>query len=294
MNPAVSTQPFNPTAMSRSDWRPTVHSPEQLRLHPALEELGWAGEMDEFNDAASQKHEVVPEPILIAASRIILAGFGRWRAAVLGGRHEIHCVEYPLDEDEALHFIIRHHQPHSAWNAFTRVRLALKLEPYFQKKALDNMRTGGKYKGSANLPEAQHIEVRQEIARESRVGARTVSNVKMILQTAHSRLIEALQDGSLTINRAIHFCKLRRAEQLEQFIRDSEERAINKVIGQSIARLNKDKPSPDAVSVLETLKQKEAQQPGSVTVRFGRQQRTVVVVGQDLKHQCCQKGMDLT
>jgi len=38
--------------MSRLEWRPAVRSPEKLRLHPALEELGWTGEIDGFNDAA--------------------------------------------------------------------------------------------------------------------------------------------------------------------------------------------------------------------------------------------------
>jgi len=37
---AVPPQSFNPTAMSRLDWRPVVRSPEQLRLHRALDELG--------------------------------------------------------------------------------------------------------------------------------------------------------------------------------------------------------------------------------------------------------------
>ena len=52
----------------------------------------------------------------------------------------------------------------------------LKLEPFFQQKALDNMRAGGKYKGLGNLPEAGHIDVRQEIAGAAGVGARNVSN----------------------------------------------------------------------------------------------------------------------
>ena len=43
---------LNPTAMSRLEGRPVVRSPEQLRLHRALEELGWTGVIDEFNDAA--------------------------------------------------------------------------------------------------------------------------------------------------------------------------------------------------------------------------------------------------
>src|SRR5208337_1422172 len=123
---------------------------------------GWTGAIDEFNDVARLNNQTVPEPILITTNGTILAGFRRWRSAVFDGRHEINCIEYPLGHDEALQFIISHHQPQRAWNAFIRVRLALKLELTFQKRARDNMRAGGKYKGSANLPEAQHIDVLQE------------------------------------------------------------------------------------------------------------------------------------
>jgi hypothetical protein len=279
---AVPPQSFNPTAMSRVEGHPVVRIPEQLRLHRALEELDWTGGIDEFNDAARLRNQSAPGPILVTTNGTILAGFGRWRLMVFEGRHEIHCIEYSLSEEESLQFIISHHQPRRGWNAFIRIRLALKLEPYFQQRALDNMRAGGKYKGLANLPEAQQIDVRQEIARVAGVGARNVSNVRTILQTAHPRLIETLRDGTLTINRAIQFCKLPWAEQLEQFIRYSEERATNKVIRRSIARPKEENISPDVVTVLNALQQREGRQPGSVEVRVGRQQRTVVLIGQDL------------
>ena len=279
---AVPPQSFNPTAMSRVEGRPVVRSPEQLRLHRALEELGWTGVIDELNDVARLKDQSVTEPILITASGTILAGFGRWQLAVFERRYEIHCIEYPLGDDEALQFIISHHQPQRAWNAFVRIRLALTLEPYLQQTVRDNMHAGGKYKGLANLPEAQHIDVREKIARDAGVCARNVGNVKTILKVAHPRLLEALLDGTLTINRAIQFCKLPRAEQLEQFIRYSEERATNKVIRRSIARPKEEKISPDVVTVLDALQQQEARRPGSVAIRVGRHKRTVVLIGQDL------------
>jgi len=274
--------PFNPTAMSRFEGRPVICSPEQLRLHRALEELGWTGVIDEFNDAARLKEQSVPEPILITTNWTILAGIGRWRLAVFEGRHEIHCIEYPLSEQEALQFIIRHHQPQSEWNKYIRICLAMKLEPYFQQRARDNMRAGGKYKGLANLPEAQHINVCQEIARVAGVGARSVSNIKTIRETAHPRLEEALRDGTLTINRAIQFCKLPRAEQLEQFIRYSEERATNKVIRRTIARPKEERASLDVVAVLDALQCREVREPGSVVVRVDRHNRTIVLISQDL------------
>ena len=285
---AVPPQPFNPTAMSRLEGRPVVRSPEHLRLHRALDELEWIGVIGELNEAARLTNPSVTEPILITTNGTILAGFGHWRLAVFERRHEIHCIEYPLSEDESLQFILTHHQTRCGWNAFVRIRLALTLEPNLQQRALDNMCAGGKYKGWANLPEAQHIDVRQEIARAAGVGARNVSKVKTILQTAHPRLKEALRDGTLTINRAIQFCKLPRAEQLEQFIRYSEERATNKVIRRSIARPKEEKISPDVVTVLDALQHQEARQPGSVPVRVGRHKRTVVLIGQirGLHSQC--------
>jgi hypothetical protein len=172
---------FQSARRSRLDGRPVVRSPKQLRLHPALDELDWVGVIGELNEAVRLTNSSVTEPILITTNGTILAGISRWRTAVHDGRPEINCIEYPLSEDEALEFIIGHHQPQRGWNAFIRIRLALKLEPYFQQRALDNMRAGGKYKGSAKLPEAEHIDVRQEIARAAGVGARNVSNVRTIL-----------------------------------------------------------------------------------------------------------------
>jgi hypothetical protein len=163
--PAVPPQSFNPTVMSRVEGRPVVRPPGQLRLHRALEELDWIGVIDEFNDVARLTNPSVSEPILITTNGTILAGFGSWRSAVLDRRQEINCIEYPLSEDQSLQFILIHHQTRRGWNDFVRIRLALTLEPNLQQKAFDNMRAGGKFKGLANLPEAQHIDVRQEVAR---------------------------------------------------------------------------------------------------------------------------------
>jgi hypothetical protein len=177
---AVPPQSVKPTAMSPLEGRPVVRSPEQLRLHRALEELGWTGVTDELNDAARLKNQSIPDPILITTNGTILAGFGRWWLAVFDRRHEISCIEYPLGENDSLQFILTHHQTRRGWNAFVRICLALTLEPYFQQRALDNMRAGGKYKGWANLPDLQRIEVRQEVANAAAVGARNVTRACFI------------------------------------------------------------------------------------------------------------------
>lgn len=247
-----------------------------------MEEIGWIGVVRELNDAARSRNSPVRVPILISRNRVILAGFGVWRSALVDGRTEIPCIEYQLDEDESLRFILGHHQPRRGWNDFVRIRLALGLKSSLQQKALDNMRAGGKHKGLANLPNAWRIDVRQEIADIAAVGSSNVSKVEMILKTAHPQLIEGLQTGAVKIDPAWQFCKLPQAKQLEQFIHHSEERAINKVIRHSIPSPKKKKACIDVAAVLDALRRQEGQQPGSVAVRVGRQKRTVVLIGEDL------------
>jgi hypothetical protein len=54
--------------MNRSQGHPVVRPPEQLRLHPALEEIGWVGVIGEFNEAIRLTNPSVTEPILVINS----------------------------------------------------------------------------------------------------------------------------------------------------------------------------------------------------------------------------------
>jgi hypothetical protein len=280
------SSPFNPSAMSRQPGRPVVRRPEQLQVHPALVEVGWTAAIDELNDAARLSRQAMSEPILVTSNGAILAGFGLWRLATFEGRKEIPCIEYVLDEDESLQFILSHHRSRRGWNNFVRIRLALRLEPVLRQKALDNMRAGGKYKGSATLPDLERVDVRQQIATIAGVGARNVSNVKTILQVAHPRIIEALTDGTLTINRAVQICKSPRDEQLEQLIRHTTERATAKVIRQSLTQRGKQEgSSTDLTKVLDALRRQEMRQPGSITITLSARNHSAVLIGRDLLSQ---------
>ena len=266
--------------MSRSQGRPVIRSLGQLRLHCALDELGWTGVIDEFNAANRLKEQSVPEPILITTNGTILAGFGRWRSALFDDLHEINCIEYPLTENEALQYIISHHQPQRGWNDFVRICLALTLESYFQQKAFDNMRAGGKHKGSTNLSEADCIDVRQEIAKVAGTGTGNVSKVKAISQSSHPNIIVGLQNGLLRIHRAWQWCKLPKLQQKEEFARYEEERFQRKLV-REISVEHSD-VSLDPAQIIEVLQREEAQGPGFITIRTSRSRGTVVVLGQDL------------
>ena len=270
-------------AINRGEGRAVVRSPQELRIHPALDELGLVDMAGELNRTARLKDQQTYEPILITSSRMILAGFGRWQLAVFESRDEINCIEYTLGDDEALQFMLTHHQARRGWNAFNRIRLALVLEPMLQEQALANMQAGGKYKGSAKLPKAQHIDVREEISHVAGVCARNVSNVRTILEKAHPRILEALRDGFLKINRAVHWCNLPKTKQMEEFIRFVSERGTNKVINRTMDRLAENEQiSLDTVTLLDILQEQERLQPGSITLQVASRQRTIVLVGQEL------------
>jgi len=221
-------------------------------------------------------------PILITSEGAVLSGFGRWRSALLHRELEIQCIEYTLGPEDALKFILAHQKPQRGWNAFIRTRLALTLESYFRRGALGHMRDGGKYKGSAKLPNAQQIDVRHEIAEIAGVGARNVSNVKTILTAAHPRLLTALAIGTLTINKALALCKFPRAYQLEAFTQWAEERTIDKVIRRTLTRSQEQEPRLDATSILAAFQSCESLHPGSIVVRRGQSGRTTISIGNEL------------
>jgi len=261
--------------------RPVVSSPEALHVHPALRELDGLDGAVELNEAERTRHHLAT-PILITCEGTILSGFGRWRSALLHGEREIQCIEYALGEEDSLKFILIHHKPPSGWNSFVRTRLALKLEPNFQRRALDNMRAGGKFKGSAKLPNPQYIDVRHQIAEIAGVGARNVSNVKLILRDAHPRLLTALANGTLTINKGLKLCRLPLADQVEAFTQLVEEQAIDKVIRHTLADGRPQEPSPNAASVLAAFQLCEARHPGSLVVSRSQSGRTTISVPNDL------------
>lgn len=248
---------------------PVVRDPHDLRIHPALLDTGYSDRIDDLNEAERERN-CIPKPLLISTNGTILAGFGRWRSALLHQEHEIECVEFALSEEDSLQFVLVHHKPRRGWNAFVRVHLALKLEPYFQRRALANMRDGGRYKGSAKLPTLHYMDVRKEIAHIAGVGTRNVSNVKLILKDAHPRLVLALCEGSLTINKARNLCKLPKPAQLTAFNKGLEDREVDAVIRQALKQKSPHDAIPNAGLLLTALLEQESCCPGSVVINRTR------------------------
>lgn len=256
-----------------------VRSPGALHLHPAFNDLNLSGWL--INSELQGKPQDVHEPILITRGGIILGGFAEWHTAVCAGQPEIDCTEFALNDDEALQLILTLHRPRTAWNDFTRTELALEQEPCFQSKALANQIAGGKHKGLADLPKAQHIDVREKIADLAGVSSRTVGNVKRILKKAHPSVVEALHNGTITINAALDVCKFDRTLQVEELARFLMKRSNNKTYREYIDKLPAEQLGADLSAFLAKLQQFEATKPGSVEVRSGTGKKTIIIIGRD-------------
>jgi len=144
------------------------------------------------------------------------------------------------------------------------------------------VRSGGKHKGSATLPKAAQIDVREQIAAIAGVGGRNVSKVKEILDKGHPRILGELANGSISINRAHQFCRLPLANQLEGLTEEYCDRVSRDIEGDLLWQGKESRPL-EATAVLKTLQQQEEHQPGSVSIQFSRRKRSVILIGEDLQ-----------
>jgi hypothetical protein len=263
--------------------RTVVRSLQELRIHPVLEETGFCVFLPELQESARCQDELLPkEPILVTHTGLILSGFGPWRMAVSRHVQTLECLEYNLTDEDALQFMLSFQKRRKGWNPFIRIRLALKLEGALQQRAMTHMQMGGRYKGSARLPEAAQIDVREQIAAIAGVGSRNVSKVKDVLSKGHPRILGELANGSISINRAHWYCGFPFAKQLEGLTEEGCDRVADD-LEQGLFRQSKESGVLEVTAVLRSLQQQEIHQPGSVSMELSRRKRSVILVGEDLQ-----------
>jgi hypothetical protein len=122
------------------------------------------------------------------------------------------------------------HRRSNGLNAFSRILLALELEPWFSEKARANQRAGGQKKGSSNLTEVDRVDVRSEIAAAAGVSVGNVSKVKQLRITARPELMQALLNGEISIHRAWVWSKELPDKQQEALRFYQSEKGVKKTI----------------------------------------------------------------
>jgi hypothetical protein len=234
--------------------------PSYLRCHVTVPASKLSA-LTELGDLAFQ------EPLVITRDRTIIDGYARWQLAQLQGRATLPCLKYELSEAEALHWLIQRHRRSSSLNDFSRILLAIELEPWFKEKARSNQRAGGQNKGSSKLTEAESVDVRSEIANAAGVSVGNVSKVKQ-LTGVHPDLLQALRSREISIHRAWLWSKLSLDKQQEKLMLYRDEKGLGRTIRALISR-HKSKGLPPAIdpgNLLSRLAAAESSELGPVHV----------------------------
>jgi hypothetical protein len=177
-------------------------SPLQLRPHPALSKYDLGLSKARLSAMVEDLDSQNRAPICVTRSGSILRGLGECECARLKRQQTVDCLEFDLDEEQALRWILRDCRRNERLNDFNRIVLALELEPAILQRARENQRNGGQYKGSIDLSEAKRIDCRAEIAAAANVADVQVTKVKKLLDAGPPDLLEALHTGEVRIHRA--------------------------------------------------------------------------------------------
>lgn len=194
--------------------RMVMRGTDALKPHPSLLKQNLWPTNERLLALEKLGKAIFEQPLLITQENLIVDGYARWRIARNQQRDTMLCQVCQLTEQEALQRILQTHRRPEWLNAFSRVQLALDLEPWFREKARANQSAGGKEKVSSILTEDRRLDCRKQIATLSGVSTGNVTKVKQVLLSPGAlQLIEALRPGEIRIHRAWTLSKLSIREQ---------------------------------------------------------------------------------
>jgi hypothetical protein len=222
---------------------------------------------------------------MITRDRTILDGYARLELARRRGRETLLCIAYELTESEALNWLLQKHLRSNGLNDFTRILLALELEPWFKEKARSNQQAGGQNKGSSNLTEGERLDVRREIATAAGVSVGNVSKVKQLTMTARPQLLQALRSREISIHRAWLWSKEPSDQQFAELRMSRDNRAANRI--KRLISHHKSKGialAIDPSDVLKRLAGLRSDELAAVTVRAVKGSGKAIYLTEDLIH----------
>ena len=209
---------------------------DELRPHPSYARNCLTVPASQLSTLAERGDRAFLEPLMITQDGTILDGYARLELARLRGRATLPCIACELTESEALHWLLQKHRRSNGLNDFSRILLALELEPWFKEKARSNQRAGGRQKGSSKLTEAGRLDVRSEIAAAAGVSVGNVTKVKQLRVAATAELLQALRSKEISIHRAWGWSKAPPERQREELRFYQNERGVKKTIRHLVSR----------------------------------------------------------
>jgi|HubBroStandDraft_4_1064222.scaffolds.fasta_scaffold11008_2 hypothetical protein len=183
-------------------YRLITRSPWELHPHASWIKHNLGLSVARLSAIAASWNPSKLNPVSITRDGTILKGHEVCDLAPRMGLAQLSCLEYDLDEEGALLWIIQHSHQDRELNPYHRIVLALDYEPSLRERARENQRLGGQFKGSTTLREAQAINCRREIAALAGVSEGTLAKVRRLLQAGRPELLEAVREGEVSIHRA--------------------------------------------------------------------------------------------
>ena len=177
---------------------PVVRSVKEVRKHPAYAELQLAVSAAQRAKINLLGELAFKDPLLVTRQGVIIDGYARKEHAESLGISTLLCIEFDIDEEQALRMILSKHRRSAGWNDYNRIRMASRLKDVVRRRARANQQAGGHFKGSSKLTEAN---VRKEIAEAAGVCEGNVTKVDH-LRNSDPEVLKALASGEIRIHRA--------------------------------------------------------------------------------------------
>jgi hypothetical protein len=210
---------------------------DELCPHPSYIRHGLSVSSSQLSAIIALGDLAFLDPIRITLNREVIDGYARLELARKQKRTASLCIEYDLNEEESLRWLIQTHLPSRGLNSYCRILLALDLEPSLQQQARANQRAGGQNKGSSNLTEAQRLDVRAQIATAAGASAGNVTKVKQLRKKIPPREVElALRTGEISIHKAWQWCHLSVQQQVKELAEDRSRRGTTQTSRRQIQR----------------------------------------------------------
>jgi len=211
-------------------------------------------------------------PICITKDGKVLNGLEEWELGRKRNLQKVNCLEFDLNEEEIVHWILDQFRKTEQFNDFDRILIARNLKPFLSERGKENERLGGLLKGSINLPEALRIDCRAQIARAANVADRQVSDVEFLLENAIPPLLDALRGGEVSIHKACLWVRTHPDTQLEQLTIHRTLKGITKRVD-SLRRHHRLKPNATEEPI-------DIQRLGNALARLDQDRSAKVIVGQ--------------
>ena len=251
-------------------YRLITRSPWELHPHPSWVKHNLGLSVTRLSAMAASWNPSKLDPISITRDGTILNSHEVCELACRMGLERVSCLEYDLDEAEALLWIIQHSHQDQKLNPYHRIVLALDYEPSLRERARENQRLGGQLKGLTTLSEDQAINCRRKIASLAGVSEGTLAKVRRLLQAGCPELLEALREREVSIDCAFGWLQ-NPEKQLDQLTLYRSLGGITRTIDSLLHRHRIADPAGNG--------QLDIQRIGSALAAMDTERKTSVLIG---------------